>query len=118
MRPVPRWLSGSSGVVSGDAVVSGEDTVELATGNISGYVRNSSGTGISNSIIVAEASDDASVKYNTSSDQNGYYEFNLDAKRSWKITGVNPETLTKVTVTTAIQTNSSDAVAVSVIVIS
>jgi hypothetical protein len=78
----------SSGVVSGTEVSAGLATVVLPTGNISGYVRDQSSVALKEIIITAVRDNDATKMVSTVTDQDGYYELNLDRTYAWTVKAI------------------------------
>jgi hypothetical protein len=78
----------SSGVASGSEISAGLATVVLPTGNISGYVRNQSSVDLKEVIVSAVRDTDATKIISTVTDENGYYELNLDRTYAWTIKAI------------------------------
>jgi len=82
----------TSGVVSGSEVSAGLATVVLPTGNISGYVRNQSSVALKEIIVTAVRDTDSTKMVSTVTDENGYYELNLDRTYAWTIKAIDAKT--------------------------
>ncbi len=81
-------LSVSAGVASGAEISGGVATVVLPTGNISGYVRNQSNVALKEIIVSAVRDTDSTKIISTVTDENGYYELNLDRTYAWTIKAI------------------------------
>jgi hypothetical protein len=62
--------------------------VVLPTGNISGSVRDQSSVALKEIIITAVRDNDATKMVSTVTDQNGYYELNLDRTYAWTVKAI------------------------------
>jgi hypothetical protein len=81
-------LSVSAGVASGAEIAGGLATVVLPTGNISGYVRNQSNVALKEIIVSAVRDTDSTKIISTVTDENGYYELNLDRTYAWTVKAI------------------------------
>ena len=99
----------SSGVASGSEISAGIATVVLPTGNISGYVRNQSSVALKEIIVTAVRDTDSTKTISTVTDENGYYELNLDRTYAWTVKAieVNSAAFSSVSIATASPSNSA-----------
>jgi hypothetical protein len=81
-------LSVSAGVANGAEIAGGLATVVLPTGNISGYVRNQSNVALKEIIVSAVRDTDSTKIISTVTDENGYYELNLDRTYAWTVKAI------------------------------
>jgi phosphatidate phosphatase APP1 len=99
----------SSGVASGSEISDGKATVVLPTGNISGYVRNQSSAALKEIIVTAVRDTDSTKTISTVTDENGYYELNLDRTYAWTIKAIEVKSaaFSSVSIATASPSNSA-----------
>jgi len=99
----------SSGVASGSEVSAGLATVVLPTGNISGYVRNQSNVALKEVIVSAVRDTDATKIISTVTDENGYYELNLDRTYAWTIKAIEAKSaaFNSISIATASPSNAA-----------
>jgi branched-chain amino acid transport system substrate-binding protein len=99
----------SSGVASGSEISDGKATVVLPTGNISGYVRNQSSVALKEIIVTAVRDTDSTKTISTVTDENGYYELNLDRTYAWTVKAIEVKSaaFSSVSIATASPSNSA-----------
>ena len=99
----------SSGVASGSEISAGIATVVLPTGNISGYVRNQSSVALKEIIVTAVRDTDSTKTISTVTDENGYYELNLDRTYAWTVKAIEVKSaaFSSVSIATASPSNSA-----------
>jgi hypothetical protein len=99
----------SSGVASGSEISDGKATVVLPTGNISGYVRNQSSVALKEIIVTAVRDTDSTKTISTITDENGYYELNLDRTYAWTVKAIEVKSaaFSSVSIATASPSNSA-----------
>lgn len=99
----------SSGVASGSEISAGKATVVLPTGNISGFVRNQSSVALKEIIVTAVRDTDSTKTISTVTDENGYYELNLDRTYAWTIKAIEVKSaaFSSVSIATASPSNAA-----------
>ena len=102
-------ISVSSGIASGSEVSAGLATVVLPNGNISGYVKNQSSAALKEIIVTAVRDTDTTKIISTITDENGYYELNLDRSYAWTIKSIEAKSaaVSSISIATASPSNST-----------
>ena len=92
-------------LATGDSISGNSLNLVLSGGNISGIVRDDTGTALGKILVSATRSDSTTVTVST--DKTGWYQMNLDLTYDWTIKAVNPDNLASGTTSVAHQSPSN-----------